>query len=51
MQDVGKFHGHLSILLPFGIFYGDLVYLAVISVYFPLFGMLYQEKSGNPAPE
>jgi hypothetical protein len=29
-----------SILLPFGIFCGHLVY-------FPSFGMLYQEKSGN----
>jgi hypothetical protein len=33
--------GIWSILLPFGIFYGYLVY-------FPRFGMLYQEKSGNP---
>jgi hypothetical protein len=31
----------IGILRPFGIFYGYLVY-------FPRFGMLYQEKSGNP---
>jgi hypothetical protein len=43
MVDVGLFYGHLvylmafwSILRPFGIFYGL------------RFGMLYQEKSGNP---
>jgi hypothetical protein len=32
-----------SILLPFGTFYGYLVY-------FSRFGMMYEEKSGNPAP-
>jgi hypothetical protein len=32
------------ILWPFGIFYGYLVY-------FSRFGMLYQEKSGNPGTE
>jgi hypothetical protein len=44
----GIFYGHLVyfmavwyILWPFGIFYGHLVY-------FPHFGLLYQEKSGNP---
>jgi hypothetical protein len=36
--------GHLAILWPFDIFYGYLVY-------FSRFGMLYQEKSGNPAPQ
>jgi hypothetical protein len=38
-----------SILLPFGILYGHLVYFVVIWYAFPRFGMLYQEKSGNPA--
>jgi hypothetical protein len=33
-----------SILLPFGIFCGFYRHF----VYFPPFGMLYQEKSGNP---
>jgi hypothetical protein len=32
-----------NILLPLGIFYGELVY-------FNPFGTLYREKSGNPAP-
>jgi hypothetical protein len=34
-----------SILRPFGIFCGHVVYFMV---YFSCFGMLYQEKSGNP---
>jgi hypothetical protein len=38
----------LSILRPFCIFHGPLVYLKVICYLFPRFGMLYQEKSGNP---
>jgi hypothetical protein len=38
-----------SILLPFGLFYCHLVYFMVIwYTYFSRFGMLYQEKSGNP---
>jgi polyferredoxin len=50
-----------SIFLQFGIFYSNLVYFAaiwyilcpfgifvVILVKFSLFGLLYQEKSGNP---
>jgi hypothetical protein len=48
MEDVGIFYGPMVyftatwyILWSFGIFYG-------CSVYFPRFGMLYQEKSGNP---
>jgi hypothetical protein len=51
MEDVGIFYVHLvnipafwSIFQPFGIFYGNLAY-------FTPFGMLYQEKSGNPAPQ
>jgi hypothetical protein len=31
------------------IFYGPLIHLVVIWDIFPLFGMLYREKSGNPA--
>jgi hypothetical protein len=38
-----------SILRPFGIFYGTLVYFIVIWNIFPRFGMLCHEKSGNPA--
>jgi hypothetical protein len=37
-----------SILLPLGTFYRHLVYFVAILVYFSRFGMLYQEKSGNP---
>jgi hypothetical protein len=38
-----------SILKPFGIFYGRLVYSVVIwYVHDSCFGILYQEKSGNP---
>jgi hypothetical protein len=50
MEDDGIFYGHLvhstvfcySILLTIGIVRGNLVS-------FPRFGILYQEKSGNPA--
>jgi hypothetical protein len=48
MDDFSIFYVHLVystaiwyILLPFGIFYGYLLY-------FPRFDMSYQEKSGNP---
>jgi hypothetical protein len=36
------FYAHLIYFMPIVIFYGNLVY-------FPRFGILYQEKSGNPA--
>jgi predicted metal-dependent peptidase len=36
-----------SILQPFRIFYGHLVYFVVILVYFSRFGMLKEDKSGN----
>jgi hypothetical protein len=48
MENVGIFYDHLvyfmaigNTLWPIGIFCGHLVY-------FPCFGMLYEEKSGNP---
>jgi hypothetical protein len=45
MEDAGIFYGHLvpftNIWYMSGKFYGHLVY-------FPGFGMLYQDKSGNP---
>jgi hypothetical protein len=37
-----------SILRPFGIFRGNLVYFVVIWYIFLRVGILYQEKSGNP---
>jgi hypothetical protein len=40
-----------SIIRQFGIFYGHMIYIMSIwNIYFR-FGMLYQEKSGNPALE
>jgi hypothetical protein len=38
----------LSILQPFGKFYGHFVYFPQFWYIFPRFGMLHQEKSGNP---
>jgi hypothetical protein len=38
-----------SILRPFEIFYGHFIYFVVIWYIFPCFGILDQEKSGNPA--
>jgi hypothetical protein len=40
----GLFYVHLIFLLPFGIFRGNLGY-------FLRFGILHQEKSGNPDPK
>jgi hypothetical protein len=37
-----------SILGPFDIFYGHLVYFVVIWYIFPRVGILHREKSGNP---
>jgi hypothetical protein len=49
MENLGVFYDHLvyftaigNILWPFGIFCGNLV------LFFPRFGILDQEKSGNP---
>jgi hypothetical protein len=48
----GIFCGHLVYFWLFGIFYGHLVYFRLFTyvVYFSRFGLLYQEKSGNPGP-
>jgi hypothetical protein len=46
MQDVGIFRAILSILRSNGIFY---VHFVAIGYVFSRFGMLYREKSGNPA--
>jgi hypothetical protein len=49
IEDVSIFNGHLVYLRPFDIFDGHLVYFVVIWYISPLLGMLYREKSGNPA--
>jgi hypothetical protein len=55
LRPFGIFYGHSvyfmdiwSTLRPFGIFYGRSVFCGHL-VYFSHFGMLHQEKSGNPA--
>jgi hypothetical protein len=40
-----------SILRPLEIFHVHLVYFVVIWYIFPCFGILYQEKSGNPGSQ
>jgi hypothetical protein len=40
-----------SILRPFYTFYDHLVYFVGMWYIFPRFGILYQEKSGNPVDE
>jgi hypothetical protein len=46
----GLWIGHFGyILLPFGVFSVYLVFFVVIGYIFSCFGMLYREKSGNPA--
>jgi hypothetical protein len=44
MEDVGIFKAILSVLWPFGTFYGHLDFFNV------LVPMLYREKYGNPEP-
>jgi hypothetical protein len=39
-----------SILRPFGIIYGRLAHCVFIWYIFSGFGVMHQEKSGNPAP-
>jgi hypothetical protein len=55
MENLGIFYDHLvyftaiwSILRPLEIFYGHLVYFVLIWYIFTRFGILDQEKSGNP---
>jgi hypothetical protein len=58
MEDVGVVYSHLVYLRLFGIVCGHLAkfvaiwyILWLISHVFSRFGTLYQEKSGNPAPD
>jgi hypothetical protein len=49
INDFGLFYSHLVYFCPFGIFYG--FYVGMQEYLFSRFGMLYEEKSGNPALE
>jgi hypothetical protein len=49
MEDDGIFMDTWPILRSFVTFYGHLVQLVVIWYILSRFGILYQEKSGNPA--
>jgi hypothetical protein len=51
MDGVGIFYDHLVYFVAFWvcIFCGHSLYSMVIWYIFPRFGMLHQEKSGNPA--
>jgi hypothetical protein len=40
-----------SILMPFGTFCGHMLYFVIIWYIFSRFGMMYKEKSGNPAAD
>jgi hypothetical protein len=51
MEDVVIFVTILSILLPFGIFYGHSAYLPPFRCIFSRFGMLHPEKSGSPVAD
>jgi hypothetical protein len=49
MENVGMFYGQLEYFGPFVIFYNHLVLgIVIIWCIFPRFGILCQEKSGNP---
>jgi hypothetical protein len=48
MEDVGMFYGRLVPCTVFVMFDWHLVYFVVIWYIFSRFGILYQEKSGNP---
>jgi hypothetical protein len=49
MKDAGTFYGHLVNFPVMCYFYDSKVYFVVLLyTYFPRFGILYREKSGNP---
>jgi hypothetical protein len=48
LEAVGIFYGHLVYFTSIWYIFGHLVYFVVIRYIFSRFGMLYQEKSGNP---
>jgi hypothetical protein len=47
-EDVGILYGYLVYLQPIVNFYGHLINFVVIWYNFSRFGMVHQEKSGNP---
>jgi hypothetical protein len=51
MENLGIHYDHLVYFKAFGNILGRLVYFVVIWYIFPHFGILHQEKSGNPAAE
>jgi hypothetical protein len=48
MENLGIFYHHWVFLRPLEIFYGPLVHFVVMWYIFPRFGILDQDKSGNP---
>jgi hypothetical protein len=48
MENLGIFYDHVVYFMAIGSISGHLVYFAVIWYTFPNFGILDQEKSGNP---
>jgi hypothetical protein len=51
MENLGIFYDHLVYFIAIGNIYGHLVYFVGLWYIFPRFGILDQEKSGNPGPE
>jgi hypothetical protein len=49
MEDDGIFYGHLVNFMVFCYSYGHWIQFVVIWYILSRFGILYQEKSGNPA--
>jgi hypothetical protein len=51
LEGLGMENDDIHILWPFGIYYGHLVYFMTFwafCIFSPHFGILHQEKSGNP---
>jgi hypothetical protein len=48
VEHVGLFNGHLEYIKAFGSIFSPYRKILVIWCIFPCFGILYQEKSGNP---
>jgi hypothetical protein len=48
MEYFGMSYVQFLFLMPFGVFYGHLVYYVLVWYIFSKFGMFYEEKSGSP---